>query len=61
MIVALNKSHQDYDAKIEIDKQFNLEKLYAETDTKYTLNGNTLEFTIPGNGFVIQANNTLSY
>lgn len=61
VIVALNKAHQDYNATINIDKQFDLEKLYSETSTKYKVNNNNIEFIIPANGFVILANNTLSY
>lgn len=61
VIIALNKAHQEYNATINIDKQFNSKKLYSETSTKYKVNKNNIEFTIPENGFVILANNSVKY
>ncbi len=61
IIVALNKAHQDYKANIKIDKRFETEKLYAETTTEFKIKDNEAEFIIPENGFVILANNTLSF
>ncbi|MCF6184725.1 MAG: hypothetical protein L3J56_08915 [Bacteroidales bacterium] len=61
VITALNKSNKKYEAKITLDKQFDMQKLYCETGNPYKNTGNTIEFTIPENGFVILSNNTLSF
>ncbi|NOZ34010.1 MAG: alpha-amylase [Chlorobi bacterium] len=55
-IIALNKTNQDYTAKINIDKRFDLIKLHSEFSITFKENNNTLEFTIPANGFAILSN-----
>ena len=55
-IIALNKTNQDYTAKINIDKRFDLIKLHSEFSIPFKENNNTLEFTIPANGFAILSN-----
>ncbi len=55
-IIALNKTNQDYTAKINIDKRFDLIKLHSEFSIPFKENNNTLEFTIPANEFAILSN-----
>ena len=55
-IIAFNKAHQDYKAEVAIDKRFDLIKLNSPSGDGYKKNGNTVKFTIPGNGFVILSN-----
>jgi len=55
-IIAFNKAHQDFKSEITIDKRFDLIKLNSPSGDVYKENGNTVEFTIPGNGFVILSN-----
>jgi len=55
-IIIINKNDSEKSLKININERFNLEKLQANFDNKFSQTNNKVEMTISGNSFEILSN-----